>query len=155
MIVIRKATLNDIEELLVFEQGIIDAERPMDITLKREKTHYYNLPYLIEDPDIELLVAEIDKELVSCGYARIIKARACFQFEQFSYLGFMFTKSEYRGKGINKKIMDALYKWSLSRGVSEVRLEVYPSNAAAIRAYEKAGMEQCLVTMRIDLHNKK
>ncbi len=149
--IIRPATLEDIKELLIFEQGIIDAERPMDITLKREKTHYYNLPYMINEPSIELLVAEIEGEMVSCGYARIVKARECFQYDQFSYLGFMFTKEEYRGKGINKKVMEALYTWTRSQGIHEVRLEVYPNNPAAIRAYEKAGMKQCLVTMRVDL----
>ncbi|MDT7833551.1 GNAT family N-acetyltransferase [Flavobacteriaceae bacterium S356] len=151
---IRTATLKDIEELLIFEQGIIDAERPMDITLKREKTYYYDLPYMINEPSIELLVAEIQGELVSCGYARIVKARECFQYERFSYLGFMFTKNEYRGKGINKKIMESLYDWTRSQGVHEVRLEVYPNNPAAIKAYEKAGMKECLVTMRVDLREK-
>lgn len=151
--IIRAATLKDIPELLIFEQGIIDAERPMDITLKREKTHYYDLPYFINDPDIQLLVAEIDGNLVSCGYARIFKARECFQYDRFSHLGFMFTKEEYRGKGINKKVIEALYEWTRSQGVHEVRLEVYPNNPAAIRAYEKAGMTRCLVTMRIDLNN--
>lgn len=150
--IIRAATLEDIADLLVFEQGIIDAERPMDITLKREKTHYYDLRYLINDPGIQLLVAEVDGELVSCGYARIVKARECFQYDRFSYLGFMFTKETHRGKGINKKVMEALYEWTRSQGVHEVRLEVYPNNPAAIKAYEKAGMKQCLVTMRIDLN---
>lgn len=150
--IIRPATLDDIADLLIFEQGVIDAERPMDITLKREKTNYYNLPYLINEPTIELLVAEIDGQLVSCGYARIIQARPCFQYNRFSYLGFMFTKEEFRGKGINKKVMEALYDWSKAQGVFEIRLEVYPNNPAAIRAYEKAGMIQCLVTMRIDLN---
>lgn len=149
--IIRPATLEDIEDLLIFEQGIIDAERPMDVTLKREKTYYYNLPYLINEPTVQLLVAEINGELVSCGYAKIIKARACFQFDRFSYLGFMFTKEIYRGKGINKKVMKALYDWSEAQGVYEIRLEVYPTNTAAIRAYEKAGMSQSLVTMRVDL----
>lgn len=149
--IIRAATLEDIEDLLVFEQGIIDAERPMDVTLKREKTHYYDLPYLINEPSIELLVAEVDGELVSCGYARILNARQCFQYDRFSYLGFMFTKEEYRGQGINKKVMEALYAWTLSQGIHEVRLEVYPNNPGAIKAYEKVGMKECLTTMRIDL----
>lgn len=153
--IIRSATLNDIEDLLIFEQGLIDAERPMDETLKREKTHYYNLPYMINEPSIELLVAEIEGELVSCGYARIVKGRECFKYNQFSYLGFMFTKQEHRGKGVNKKVMDALYEWTRSQGIYEVRLEVYPNNPAAIKAYQKAGMKECLVTMRVDLSEGK
>jgi GNAT superfamily N-acetyltransferase len=154
MITIRPATIEDLPILLQFEQGMIIAERPMDITLKREKTFYYDLPKMIDSERAELVVAIEDDELIGCGYARSVKAQACFQFDQFSYLGFMFTKEEYRGKGVNKKIMDHLYDWSLARGIYEVRLEVYPDNPAAIRAYEKAGMYTSLVTMRVDLRNK-
>jgi GNAT superfamily N-acetyltransferase len=148
----REATPEDIETLLLFEQGVIDAERPMDITLKRDKTHYYDLPFMMEEPNIHFIVAEVADELIGCGYARIIKAREYFQFDRFSYLGFMYTKPEFRGKGVNKIIMDHLYEWSKSQGIYEVRLEVYPNNPAAIRAYEKAGMTQNLITMRVELN---
>ncbi|MBL4604691.1 MAG: GNAT family N-acetyltransferase [Flavobacteriaceae bacterium] len=151
---IRKATLDDLQVLLEFEQGIIEAERPMDVTLKRENTKYYDLPFLINNEHIELVVAVENEELIGVGYARAVKAREYVQFDEFSYLGFMFTKTEHRGKGVNKKIMDYLYDWSLARGIYEVRLEVYPNNPGAIRAYEKVGMKTTMLTMRIDLRSK-
>ena len=67
----------------------------------------------------------------------------------------MYTVPEIRGQGVNKKIMEYLYNWSLSRGVYEVRLEVYPKNKPAIRAYEKAGMHISMHTMRVDLRNRE
>ncbi len=152
---IRPATLEDVSVLLEFEQGMIEAERPMDITLKREKTFYYNLPQMINSERTELVVAIENDELIGCGYARAVKANECFQFDEFSYLGFMFTKEEYRGKGVNKKIMNYLYDWSLARGIYEVRLEVYPDNPSAIKAYEKAGMHISLHTMRVDLRKRE
>ena len=42
-IIIRKATLNDIEILRRFEQGVISAERPFDPTLKKGDIFYYDL----------------------------------------------------------------------------------------------------------------
>jgi GNAT superfamily N-acetyltransferase len=66
----------------------------------------------------------------------------------------MFTKEDYRGKGVNKTIMNYLYDWSLSKGIYEIRLEVYPSNDAAIKSYEKVGMRATMHTMRIDLRNR-
>ena len=154
MITIRKATIEDLSILYEFEQGVLKAERPMDKTLKISKTYYYDIPNLISELNVELVIAEINDVIVGCGYARIKQARDCFQFDQFSYLGFMFTKEEYRGKGVNKMIMNYLYDWSLSKGIYEVRLEVYPSNNAAIKAYEKVGMQATMHTMRIDLRNK-
>tara|TARA_R110000787_G_scaffold286157_4_gene403506 strand:- start:6395 stop:6871 length:477 start_codon:yes stop_codon:yes gene_type:complete len=155
MITIRSATLEDLPILLEFEQAVIIFEMPMDVTLKREKTFYYDLPAMIDSDRTELVVAVENDELIGCGYAKAEKAQACFQFDEFSYVGFMFTKAEHRGKGVNKKIMEYLYDWSLTRGIYEVKLEVYPDNPAAIRAYEKAGMHASLVTMRVDLRNKK
>ena len=154
MITIRKATTEDLSILYEFEQGVLQAERPMDKTLKISKTYYYDIPNLISELNVELVIAEINDVIVGCGYARIKQARDCFQFDQFSYLGFMFTKEDYRGKRVNKTIMNYLYDWSLSRGIYEVRLEVYPSNNAAIKAYEKVGMQATMHTMRIDLRNR-
>ena len=154
MITIRKATTEDLSILYEFEQGVLHAERPMDKTLKASKTYYYDIPNLISDLKVELVIAEINGVIAGCGYARIKQARDCFQFDQFSYLGFMFTKEDYRGKGVNKTIMNYLYDWSLSRSIYEVRLEVYPSNNAAIKAYEKVGMQATMHTMRIDLRNR-
>ena len=154
MIIIRKATIEDLPVLLEFEQGVLNAERPMDKTLKASKTYYYDIPNLISDSMVELVIAEINGIIAGCGYARIKKARDCFQFNQFSYLGFMFTKEDFRGKGINHSIMNYLYNWSLSKGIYEVRLEVYPTNIAAIKSYEKSGMTCSMQTMRIDLRSK-
>ena len=141
MITIRKASWEDLSILYEFEQGVLHAERPMDKTLKASKTFYYDIPNLISDQTAELVIAEINGVIAGCGYARIKQARDCFQFDQFSYLGFMFTKEDYRGKGVNKTIMNYLYDWSISKGIYEIRLEVYPLNNAAIKAYEKVGMQ--------------
>jgi GNAT superfamily N-acetyltransferase len=155
MITLRQATMDDLQVLLEFEQVMIETERPMDVTLKREETHYYDLPFLINNENVEFAVVEENNELIGVGYARAVKAREYVQFDEFSYLGFMFTKSEHRGKGINKMIMDHLYDWSLARGIYEIRLEVYPNNPGAIRAYEKAGMKTSMLTMRVDLRTQK
>jgi ribosomal protein S18 acetylase RimI-like enzyme len=145
---IRKATLNDIETLRRFEQGVISAERPFDPTLKKGDIFYYDLEGMIEASHIELLVAELNNELVGSGYARIEKAKPYLQHKEKAYLGFMFVDPKHRGKGINKKIIDALKEWSLSKNITEMRLDVYENNTAAIKAYEKAGFTKHMVEMR-------
>ena len=154
MISIRKATIEDLTVLFEFEQGVLHAERPMDKTIKTSKTYYYDIPNLINDSKVELVIAEINGIIAGCGYAKIKNARDCFQFNQFSYLGFMFTKENFRGKGVNHSIINYLYDWSLSQGIYEIRLEVYPTNIPAVKAYEKLGMVKTMQTMRIDLRNK-
>ena len=71
--------------------------------------------------------------------------------ELFAYLGFMFVREEHRGQGINKLIIQGLVDWTRTKGVNEMRLEVYDGNEAAVKAYEKAGFTKNLVEMRIRL----
>lgn len=147
----RPASLNDLATLLVFEQGIINAERPFDPTLKRGDNHYYDLEAMISASHIELVVAESGAEIIGCGYARIENAKPYVQHRQHAYLGFMYVDTNHRGKGVNKKIMDALIQWSLLQNITEMRLEVYEANEGAIRAYEKAGFSRLMVEMRMGL----
>jgi len=150
-VIIRQAELKDLGKLLEFEQDLIKAERPFDPTLKGEHTFYYDIKKMIKATDVELLVAELKGQLVASGYARIENAKPYLQHRQHAYLGFMYVVPEYRGKGINKKIIDALLKWSVTRHIKELRLDVYDKNEPAIKAYEKSGFTKHMVAMRMGL----
>jgi RimJ/RimL family protein N-acetyltransferase len=148
---IRKATTNDLDILLRFEQGVINAERHFDPTLKGEPTRYYDLQEMISAPHIELLVAEVNGELVGSGYARIESSKPYLQHSKHAYLGFMYVEPAHRGKGINALIIQALEKWILLKGLNEVRLDVYHLNESAIKAYEKAGFSRHMIEMRKEI----
>jgi GNAT superfamily N-acetyltransferase len=145
---IRPAVIEDLATLLQFEQGVIAAERPFDPTMKTGNIHYYDLPAMIEATDIQLLVAEGNGPLIACGYARIESAKHFLKHPLHAYLGFMYVVPELRGKGINALIIDALRHWANAKNITELRLDVYYSNTAAIRAYEKQGFMQHLIQMR-------
>jgi GNAT superfamily N-acetyltransferase len=147
--ILRKATKDDLDVLLSFEQGIITAERPFDPTLKPDTIHYYDLAYLIEHDDAQVLVVTYDDEVIASGYAKIKYAEEYYLHHAYSYLGFMYVKEAHRGKGINKIIIDGLLQWSEEKGLKEVRLQVYDDNASAIKAYEKVGFKQHMVEMRL------
>jgi len=148
-ITLRKATLKDLPTLLEFEQGVIEAERPLDPTLKSTSTTYYNLNEMLTAKHIHLMVAEIKNGIVSCGYVRIEKAKEALHHSHFGYLGFMYTTPQHRGKGINKQIINELIAWCSSQNVHEIRLHVYQGNEVAIRAYEKVGFNKHMIEMRI------
>ena len=150
-ILVRKATLYDMETLLRFEQGVIKAERPFDITLKPGPIHYYDIEEMIKASHIELVVAELNGKILGSGYARLEEAKPYLRHARHAYLGFMYVDPDYRGRGVNQKIIEALRTWSLSQNVSEMRLDVYFKNDNAIRAYEKAGFTKHMVEMRMDI----
>lgn len=146
---IREATTEDLSRLLDFEQGVIAAERPFDPTIAPNPVRYYNLEELLMSNESLVVVAEEAGNIMACGYAKIKKANSFLAHEYFAYLGFMFTVSDYRGKGINAQILDALKTWSIERGLTEIRLSVYEENLPAIRAYEKYGFKKHLIEMRL------
>lgn len=151
---VRTARLEDLDTLLQFEQGVITAERPFDETLKEGHIHYYNLKAMIESPGTEVVLAEVDGEVAGSGYARIEDSKPYNQHTRHAYLGFMYVPPQHRGKGINGKIIEALKSWAVSKGITELRLDVYHGNEAAIKAYEKAGFSKLLVNMRLGLDDK-
>jgi ribosomal protein S18 acetylase RimI-like enzyme len=150
-ITVRKATVQDMDTLFRFEQGVISAERPFDHTIITEPVRYYDLKEMISASHIELVVAELAGELIGSGYARIEKARHFFKHEYYAYLGFMYTDPKHRGKGVNRKIIDTLKAWAKSKNITELKLEVYADNIQAIKAYEKAGFTSNMIEMRIDI----
>ncbi|MBS1934788.1 MAG: GNAT family N-acetyltransferase [Bacteroidetes bacterium] len=148
-LIIRKATEHDIGTLLQFEQEIIKAERPFDITLKTEPTYYHDLQKMISAENIYLIVAELGNKLIASGYARITNAEHYLKHDKHAYLGMMYVVPEHRGKSINKKIIDELITWSNKKNVHEFRLLVYDNNSPAVNAYEKAGFAKHVVEMRM------
>jgi GNAT superfamily N-acetyltransferase len=147
-IIIRKASLEDLDILLGFEQAVISAERPIDSTIKKGDIHYYDIKEMINAPNVEMVVAESDHEIIGSGYARIEHAKPYLLHPVYAYLGFMYVKPEHRGKGVNKKIIEALEQWVVSQNITEIRLDVYINNTTAIKAYEKTGFTKHMVEMR-------
>jgi GNAT superfamily N-acetyltransferase len=151
-VTIRRAEHGDLDRLLEFEQAIIETERPFNVTIRDgEDVHYYDLAELVALPNAYVVVAEVDSKIVGSGYARIDESEPYLKHRKHSYLGFMYVMPEHRGKGVNKKVVDALEAWSRSQGVTEIRLEVYDANDPAMRAYEKSGYEKLTVWMRKSL----
>jgi GNAT superfamily N-acetyltransferase len=134
-ITIRKARPADLEALLRFQQGVVQAERPFDPTLQEGAIHYYDIPRTLESDEVEFVLATSGETLVGCGFARI-------------------EEPAYRGTGVIGKILGSLKQWCRLRNVAELRLEVYGDNGAAIRAYERAGFASLYLHMRMHLNDE-
>lgn len=150
-VTIRSARPADIPILREFEQGIVAAERPFDITLRPDPITYHDIELLIASPDAELAVAENENRVIGCGYAAKKDSRHYTEPAFHAHLGFMFVEPESRGKGVNQMILQHLQSWAKSRGLLEIRLTVYPENRPAVRAYEKAGFVPHILEMRMRL----
>jgi len=151
VLIFRPATKSDLPTLLAFEQGIISTERPFNPTIRDKDATYYDIGAFMDRTDAEVIVGTINGEIITSGYALIKPAAPQFTYKTYVHLGFMYVRPAYRGKGINRLLIQELTNWAKKQGVLEVRLEVYSENAAAIRAYEKVGFKKLMVEMRLDL----
>jgi GNAT superfamily N-acetyltransferase len=149
--IFRTATALDINALRQFEQGIVSAERAFDPTLKAGPVQYYDIDKMIRDEQVRFVVAERGTELIGCGFARIDNAKACLSHAQQAYLGLMYVDPRYRGQSINGGIVERLKQWCRSKGVAELRLDVYSGNLLGLGAYEKAGFSKHMIEMRLRL----
>lgn len=150
-VIIRTATLNDLDVLFRFEQNVISTERPFDPTLKHAGINYYDIKQMITAQNVELVVAELGAEIIGSGYARIEDSKIYLKHAKHAYLGFMYVDPAHRGKGVNQKIIAALKQWALAQQVTELRLEVYNDNLPAIKAYEKVGFSKLMIEMRLGI----
>jgi len=150
-VLIRTAKPEDLPVLLTFEQGIIEAERPYDHTLKPDPISYYDVGELIASDQAEVAVAELNGDLIGSGYAKRKASRHYLTPSEHAFIGFLYVVPEHRGKGVNRLVLDHLYAWARDNGLPEIHLTVYPENASAVKAYEKAGFSRYLLEMRINL----
>lgn len=63
----------------------------------------------------------------------------------------MYVSHQYRGQGINAKIIEELMSWSKRKGVSDLYLDVYAQNDPAVKAYEKVGFKPSLMEMKLNV----
>ena len=151
MPLLREATLDDLSTLLEFEKRLIEYERDFTPNLKKSDFNYYNLKSYINDPEISVVVAEEENKLIASGYALIRENKIYKIPDRLIFLGFMYVIPEYRGKGINKKVLDYLIAWGKNKGINEFQLTVYAQNESAINAYKKSGFSFETITMRLNL----
>jgi len=147
----REASLNDKFILLEFEQEVLQAERPYNSAIKSADAFYYDMDDLLTSKNTLLLVAETKERIIGSGYAQIRSSKQSLIHETHSYIGFMYVAPEYRGQGVNKRILERLVQWSTNQGISDFYLDVYSENQTAIRAYQKAGFVQSMIEMKLNV----
>ncbi len=119
---IRKATINDIEDLKKIEE------------LNFDKTIRENFEFVINSPSHLYLVAENEEKNV------VAYAGASISYEQGDLLC-VCVKDEYRRKGYATKLLNELFSCMKKLGVCEVFLEVEEFNTNAQNLYKKLNFE--------------
>ena len=90
-----------------------------------------------DQQDFHAFVAEVDGELV--GLVHYLFHRHCWRVENVCYLQDLFADPEVRGKGIGRKLIEAVYDAADNAGAPAVYWLTQDDNATARQLYDRIG----------------
>jgi diamine N-acetyltransferase len=151
-IMIRKARITDFQQMigiyieldeihrLEYPELFIEPEgeaRPLDYIQKQ-----------IDDEDKFLVVAEIANHII--GFAECVVMESStfpvIKKRKWVELNSLVVLKAYQGKGIGKRLLDRIVKWSSEKGIYRIELKVFTFNSSAKEFYTKEGF--------FDLYNR-
>jgi len=98
---------------------------------------------------VHFVVAECNGKIAGCGFGQILdNPDECSKIKKFAYVRLIYVSDEFRGKGIATLIIDDVIKWLKSKGIVDIRLNVYSQNTGAMNLYKKLGFEDFMLEMQ-------
>jgi GNAT superfamily N-acetyltransferase len=141
---LRKATLNDIEVLIdfrvIFLKEIQDPPpaEEMDLFRKSLKEFFLNK---MKSHEFIAWLAESDNEIIATSGLSFLEKPPHFinKTGKFAYIMNMYTKPEWRRKGIGAAFLEKLFEEIKKKGIQLVSLHATPSGRPL---YEKYGFRE-------------
>lgn len=141
--IIRKATLNDLEELA--QLRILQQHDDWGDDYEDIDNNFYNRTLvafgnLITNGLGVIYIAEKDNKIIAtCGLQEINVIPQCNDKGKCGFIFNVFTREEHRHQGIQTAVMTEVINYAKQRGIEELALET--DNAIAITLYEKLGFK--------------
>jgi ribosomal protein S18 acetylase RimI-like enzyme len=98
---------------------------------------------LLADQAVEVFVVESDGKLLGLVQVQVKVSPPLSIFVPRCYVvvDTLVVKKGFRQQGIGQKLMDKVHHWAVSKGASDIELNVYVFNQEAIALYQKLGYE--------------
>jgi phosphinothricin acetyltransferase len=135
---IRSAAAGDADAICrIYNQGIRDRIATLET---EERTPEERTQWLgARGPRHPVLVAEADGGVVGWASLNVFNARRAYDNEDDLSL---YVEREWRGRGVGRRLLDALVTRAIELGYHKLVLAAFPWNAAGMRAYERAGFRE-------------
>ena len=147
-------------ELIIREATQLDYENLCELFAEADKLHRDHLAAIFQEPNgpardkefildlladqaTKIFVADGDGELVGLVQAavKVTPPMAIFVPRCYVVVDTLMVKEAFRHQGIGQTLMDKVQQWALSKGASEIELNVFAFNEAASDFYQKLGYE--------------
>ncbi len=154
---IREATIKDFDGILNIKLEAKEEEREFNQFLKpvRDVKEHYE-KYLRNDLNSEwraVFVAEDNCKIIGLVVGKIYRTLKISGYERSGYISNVYIKKEFRGKGIACKLVEEVIKWFKQKGATNITLEIYKNNKAAINLYQKFGFLEHCITLKKKIDN--
>jgi ribosomal protein S18 acetylase RimI-like enzyme len=157
---IRPATTTDIAAigrlaaLLVRTHHDFDPKRFIPATPRTAEGYGSYLGSQLEEPDIVVLVAEQNGEVIGYTYAGIEGTDYMALRGPAGALYDIVVDPEQRGRGVGRALLDATLDELKARGAPRVVLSTAERNESAQRLFERAGFRRTMIEMTRELDDK-
>jgi ribosomal protein S18 acetylase RimI-like enzyme len=157
---IRPATPADLPALgrlgamLVRTHHDFDPKRFMPATPQTENAYGWFLGTQLDEPNIVVLVAERDGNVVGYTYAGVEGNDYMSLRGPAGVLYDIVVDPAHRGQGIGRMLLDATLDALKARGVPRVVLSTAERNAAAQRLFDRAGFRRTMIEMTRELNDQ-
>ncbi len=100
-----------------------------------------------EEDENQILIAENDDKIVGFIKIKTFETLPLVSNIKCSLIGLMYVLPEFRRLGIASTLMNRVFEYVKSKGVTHVRLNVMESNIPAYNLYEKMGFVDYSIIM--------
>jgi len=158
--VIRRATSADLPTLgrlgalLVQEHHDFDALRFLAASDRTPDRYASFLGSQLDDPDVVLLVAEVEAGVIGYALAAIEDYDWMSLRGPAAVLHDLVVDPGYRGRGVGRVLLDATLSRLRSRGAPRVVLSTAERNESAQRLFERMGFRRTMVEMTRELNGR-
>jgi len=155
---IRPATLKDVGAigrlgaLLVREHHDFDPQRFIAATSQTEKGYGSFLGTQLKEPNIVVLVAERDGEVVGYTYSGVEGTDYMSLRGPAGVMYDIVVDPDHRQQGIGRMLVEATLEALKSKGAPRVVLSTAERNAAAQRLFDRAGFRRTMIEMTRELN---
>ena len=145
---VRRATAHDARALAdiaarTFAAAFGDSNSPEDLALHLPKSYSEAQQGAeIADPDVDVLLAEVDDSLAGYAQLRVGEAPACVAHLAPFELWRFYVDTSWHGRGVAQALMEAVADAARARGASALWLSVWEHNPRAQAFYAKCGFVQ-------------
>ncbi len=152
---IAKALESHIPAIVELWKEFIDFHKDIDPFYARSKDGHVRfaeyVKELLKKDDSLVLVGLLGDDVVSYAIARVLKRPPVFEGAEYGDIVDLAVTSGRRRSGIGEQMLDSVFHWLRSRGLSRVELRVATGNQIARAFWRKQGFEEFTRTLSREL----